>query len=259
MAQNNQAKQTLADDYQKEMGHWNATLQYLVEHDENFFEIYKTFVTIPYKNNGLDAKTRELLQVALSASPTSLHKETLEIHMRNAIAQGATEQEIFEVLKVVSVLGVHTCAVGVPILVEELGKDQEHPKEWTDSQSKRKAKFIETMGYWNAFRETLLDNDEHFFDSYYDYLTDPWHSDILSPKLKEFIYIAIDSSTTHLFEAGIRVHIRNALKYGATFEEIMEVYKLTSAQGVNTFYVGIPILQSILSEMREGNPKNESD
>ena len=39
------------------------------------------------------------------------------------------------------------------------------------------------------------------------------------------IYIAIDASTTHMYEPGLKVHIRNALKYGATKAEIMEVYQ----------------------------------
>ena len=240
------------DTQREELGYWNSTLNYLFEKDPEFFEIYKRFVSTPYKNNVIDAKSRELILVALSSSPTSLCKETLELHMKNAVSQGATEKEILEVLKLVSVLGVHTCAVSVPSLVDEYEKYSNLSIEpnLNNKQKKLKEHFIDKMGYWNSFRDILLDNDENFFVSYSDYLTNPWESNILVPKLKEFIYIAIDSSTTHLFDAGTRVHIRNAFKYGATFEEIMEVFKLTSAQGVNTFYVSIPILKDIY--FREG-------
>jgi AhpD family alkylhydroperoxidase len=233
----------------EELGSMNSTLAYLAERDPEFFEIYKRFVSTPYKNNVIDAKSRELINVALSSSPTSLCKETLEFHMKNAVAQGATEDEILEVLKLVSVLGVHTCAVSVPSLVDEFEKYSKQSIEPNLSNKQRKVKenFIDKMGYWNSFRDILLDNDEDFFESYSDYLTNPWENNILSSKLKEFIYIAIDSSTTHLFDAGTRVHIRNAFKYGATYEEIMEVFKLTSAQGVNTFYVSIPILKDVFS------------
>jgi alkylhydroperoxidase/carboxymuconolactone decarboxylase family protein YurZ len=235
------------DTQREELGYWNSTLHYLFKKDPEFFEIYKRFVSTPYKNNVIDAKSRELILVALSSSPTSLCKETLELHMKNAVHQGATEKEILEVLKLVSVLGVHTCAVSVPSLVDEYEKysNQSIEPNMNNKQQKLKDHFINKMGYWNSFRDILLDNDEDFFESYSDYLTNPWESNILSPKLKEFIYIAIDSSTTHLFDAGTRIHIRNAFKYGATFEEIMEVFKLTSAQGINTFYVSIPILKDI--------------
>ncbi|MEW9673545.1 carboxymuconolactone decarboxylase family protein [Ammoniphilus sp. 3BR4] len=246
--------QMLADSHKEELGYWNSTLKYLCEEDSEFFKIYQRLVSSPYKNNVIDAKSRELIHVALSSSPTNLCEETLKIHMKNAMTHGATEREILEVLKLVSVLGMHTCAVGIPLLMEEYEtySDQSTELNLNSKQQKLKEKFIHKMGYWGSFRDVLLDNDEHFFESYYEYLTNPWESDIISPKLKEFIYIAIDSSTTHLFGAGIRVHIRNALKYGATFEEIMEVFKLTSAQGVNTFYVGVPILKALLAEKREG-------
>ncbi|WP_209123547.1 carboxymuconolactone decarboxylase family protein [Alkalihalobacillus sp. BA299] len=241
----NENKEAAAS-YKKEMGYWNSTLNYLLEEDKEFFEIYKKLVSTPYKNNIIDAKSRELINVALSSSPTNLSKDTLKMHIENAVNQGATEREILEVFKLVSVLGMHTCAVGVPILVEETSEFKD--AKLNANQEKLKEKFVEKMGYWHDFRNTLLLNDEHFFESYYQFLTNPWDSDILSPKLKEFIYIAIDSATTHLFDVGIRVHIQNALRYGATFEEIMEVLKLTSAQGVDTFYAGIEILNSVIAE-----------
>ncbi|WP_078427588.1 carboxymuconolactone decarboxylase family protein [Alkalihalobacterium alkalinitrilicum] len=238
--------QEAAASFKKEMGYWNSTLNYLLVEDKEFFEIYKKLVSTPYKNNIIDAKSRELINVALSSSPTNLSKDTLKMHIENAFNQGATEREILEVFKLVSVLGMHTCAVGVPILVEETGEFKD--TKLNANQEKLKEKFVEKMGYWHDFRNTLLLNDEHFFESYFQFLTNPWDSDILSPKLKEFIYIAIDSATTHLFDVGIRVHIQNALRYGATFEEIMEVLKLTSAQGVDTFYAGIEILNSVIAE-----------
>lgn len=232
----------------------DAILQYLQEKDPVFFEIYDNFVSVPCRNNVLDAKSSALINVALSASPTCLCKETLEMHMKSAMAHGATEEEMLEVLKMVSVLGMHTCAVGVPILVEEYENMSGSSKaiELNDEQNRLKEKFMEKMGYWSTFRDVLLDNDIHFFESYYAYLTNPWDSDVLPAKLKEFIYIAIDSSTTHLLASGIRVHIRNAIKYGATFDEIMEVFKLTSSQGSNTFYTSVPMLQMIVAESSAG-------
>jgi len=56
------------------------------------------------------------------------------------------------------------------------------------------------------------------------------------------IYIAIDASTSHLYEPGLRVHIRNALRYGATMAEIMEVYQLTAVLGIHTVTLGVPAL-----------------
>jgi alkylhydroperoxidase/carboxymuconolactone decarboxylase family protein YurZ len=54
----------------------------------------------------------------------------------------------------------------------------------------------------------------------------------LEPKIREFVWIAVDASTTHLFEDGVRNHITAALNLGATIEEIVEVLELTCDLGI---------------------------
>lgn len=228
-------------------------MQYLKKEDPAFYEIYNRFVSVPCDNNIIDAKSRELINVALSASPTCLCQETLKIHVKNAVKHGATEKEILEVYKMVSAIGVHACGVGVPILVEEVEALSKQPIEvnYDDEQARMKQQYIDKKGYFTPFHGYLLDNDRRFFERYADYLSNPLETNLLDPKLKEFIYIAINVSTTHLYAAGIRTHIRIALKLGATYEEIMEVFKLASAQGRNTFYVGIPILKEIFAKSKK--------
>ena len=55
--------------------------------------------------------------------------------------------------------------------------------------------------------------------------------------MRELIYTAFDVSATHMFEPGLRQHIRNALALGATREELMEVFELASGIGVEAFAV----------------------
>ena len=109
-----------------------------------------------------------------------------------------------------------------------------------------KQEFIEKRGYWNEFWEGLLTLDPEFFTAYLKFSSIPWSPGVLEPKVKEFIYIAIDAATTHLYEPGLRIHIENAFKYGATKEEIMEVYQLTSVLGMHTCTVS-----DIIDEMKK--------
>jgi alkylhydroperoxidase/carboxymuconolactone decarboxylase family protein YurZ len=60
--------------------------------------------------------------------------------------------------------------------------------------------------------------------------------------MKELIYVAIDAATTKLHQPGIRVHVQNALKHGATAEEIMEVFQIVSVLGIHTMTESVPIL-----------------
>ncbi|MEK6709341.1 MAG: carboxymuconolactone decarboxylase family protein [Nitrospinota bacterium] len=113
----------------------------------------------------------------------------------------------------------------------------------TPRQKKLKEKFLKERGYWKEelFGE-ILRMDPDYFEAYLSLSAAPWKNGPLPPKMKELIYIAIDASTTHLYEPGLRLHIKNALRYGATKAEIMEVFELTSVLGIHTMTVGVPIL-----------------
>ena len=123
-------------------------------------------------------------------------------------------------------------------------------EELSERQKQIKEKFIKERGYWSEERwGPVLRIDPDFFEAYLNFSAVPWKKGVLPPKIKELIYIAIDASTTHLYESGIRRHIINALKYGATWEEIMEVFELTSVLGIHTCTVGVPILMEELEKV----------
>ena len=157
-----------------------------------------------------------------------------------------------EVLELTSVLGIHSCSLGVPILLEEMqatGKGGPLPTgELTAEQEKLKAKFTELRGYWSPIWDAVLRMSPDFFAAYLEFSGVPWKKGPLEPKVKEFIYIAIDAATTHLYEPGLRIHIRNALNYGATGAEIMEIFELISVLGIHTITSSVPILTDELKQ-----------
>lgn len=114
--------------------------------------------------------------------------------------------------------------------------------ELTDKQRELREQFRTERGYWSPIWEGLLQLDPEFFEAYLNFSAVPWRKGVLEPKVRELIYTAIDASTTHLYEPGLRIHIRNALRYGATKEEIMEVLELTSVLGIHTCTLGVPVL-----------------
>ena len=76
---------------------------------------------MPWRSGPLEPKVKELVLLAMDAAATHLYQPGLRAHIRNALGLGATREEIMEVIELVSVIGIHSCAVGVPILIEELG------------------------------------------------------------------------------------------------------------------------------------------
>lgn len=124
-------------------------------------------------------------------------------------------------------------------------------KDSTDERRARlKHDFIEARGYWSPLWDGVLELDPNFFEAYLDFSSVPWRTGVLDPKVKELIYVAVNASTTHLFEPGIRAHIRNAIEHGATPQELMEVLELTSVIGIHTATVGVPIL---IDELEQAN------
>jgi glyoxylase-like metal-dependent hydrolase (beta-lactamase superfamily II) len=92
----------------------------------------------------------------------------------------------------------------------------------------------------------VVQDEEMAFAAYTVFSSWPWETGVLEPKIKELIYTAFDVSATHMFEPGLRQHIRNALALGATKEEIMEVFELASIIGAQAWAVAGPPLQEAL-------------
>src|SRR4051794_27441042 len=112
----------------------------------------------------------------------------------------------------------------------------------TADEEDLKRRFVEARGYWSPLWDGVLRLDPAYFAAYLRYSALPWEQGPLPPKVKELIYTAIDASTTHLFEPGLRIHIDNALTHGATVGEIMEVLEITSLLGIETLSFGVPVL-----------------
>jgi alkylhydroperoxidase/carboxymuconolactone decarboxylase family protein YurZ len=131
-----------------------------------------------------------------------------------------------------------------------LVSSQEHRKDkaMTELDPYRqdlKERFIKARGFWSPDWDPVLALAPSYFEAYTQYSAVPWATGTLEPKVKELIYTAIDASCTHLHTNGLHTHIRNALRYGATKEEIVEVYELTSVLGIHSLSVGVPALLKV--------------
>jgi len=78
------------------------------------------FLAAPWQSGALEPKVREFVYLGVNAAPTTLFKPAIDLHTRRALACGATEEEIGEVLQLAAGLGIHTCSIAVPPFVEIL-------------------------------------------------------------------------------------------------------------------------------------------
>ena len=72
-----------------------------------------------------------------------------------------------------------------------------------------------------------------------------------SKEYKELILIAINAATTHLYGPGVRRHVQNALKAGASMHEILETIQLTTVMGIHSCNLAIPTLMEEVARFAE--------
>jgi alkylhydroperoxidase/carboxymuconolactone decarboxylase family protein YurZ len=214
--------------------------QALREADPEFFARFAELADVPRRSATLEPKVKELVCLAVNAAATHMYEPGIREHAHRAIELGATREELLEVLELTSTLGIHASTVGVPLLLEALGEREAPPLD--ERRAALKADFEAKRGYWHEFWDGLLELDPDFFEAYVGFSAHPWEHGVLEPKVKELIYTAFDASATHMYVPGLRQHIENALGYGATPAEVMEVFELASTLGIHGYLAALPIV-----------------
>jgi alkylhydroperoxidase/carboxymuconolactone decarboxylase family protein YurZ len=105
-------------------------------------------------------------------------------------------------------------------------------------------------GDWNPLWTTFSEWDPEFLEAYLRLRNVPFRNGPLPKKVKELILVAINAATTHLYAPGVRRHIQNALRHGATRAEILEAIELTTVLGIHSSNLAIPILAEELAARR---------
>ena len=225
--------------------------QQLLEQDPGYLERVQQFIEHPWRRGPLPPRIKALIALAVDSAASHLWGPGAADDVRRAVALGASPAEVLETLELTSTMGIHAVNTGVPILLEELaaaGTPVDVDSPLSERQQEIKREFTEKRGYWNSFWDGFLALDPEFFAAYTAMSSHPWEHGTLEPKVKELIYCAFDASATHMFTPGLRQHIANALRYGATAEELMEVFELASGIGVESFALALPALREAIGE-----------
>ena len=113
------------------------------------------------------------------------------------------------------------------------------------------ARFERARGFSREWHRDLVRHDPEFFARYIGWSSHMYRRGALPSKIKELILMALDAACTHQHEAGTRVHMRNALREGATVAEVVETLELCTLVGIHSCTLGLPILGELLSESGE--------
>ena len=233
----------------REAGPWDGSaLARLREWDPVWVDQCLAMSVAPWTGGVLPRKDVELISLAVNAACTNLSEGVTRRHIRGALEAGATREEVLMILKIGSLLSIHTASLGAPILLEEakaagVNRAPKGPAP-TPVCDKMKA-----AGQWNTGWDGFFEVDPAWTEAIIAASLPVYTSGILSPKLAELLSIAVDASITHMYAPGTRRHIQSALKLGATMEEIMEVLKICVSFGMQACNLGVPILAEELERI----------
>lgn len=231
-------------------GTWGEAWETIVRLDPDFLEAYLRFSAVPWRHGPLPAKVKEFIYIAIDANATHMYLPGVRQHIKAALDLGATGAEIMEVLELTATLGIHAMNVGMPVLAEVLSETGLRPEpelELGARQLQIKEEFTRLRGYWHPSWDDTLRMAPELLAAYLEFSSVPWRSGSLEPKIKEFIYIAFDVAATHLYRPGLKIHVANALGYGATPEEITEVMEIAAVLGIHAVTTSAPILAAELA------------
>jgi len=113
---------TPVSDHLRATGDWNPAWDAASELDAAYVEKFLAMGTHAIRRGVLDPLTIEFIAIAVDAACTHLYAPGVRRHVRKALELGATNEQIMTVLELVSVLGIHSVALGAPLLLEEAGK-----------------------------------------------------------------------------------------------------------------------------------------
>lgn len=113
---------TPMSDHLRAVGNWNPAWDVLVDLDAEWTEKFLQAGLHPLKKGVIDALTWEFIYIAIDVSCTHMYAPGVRRHIRKALELGATKDQIMAVLEAVAVLGIHSVALGAPVLQEEAEK-----------------------------------------------------------------------------------------------------------------------------------------
>ena len=152
---------------------------------------------------------------------------------------------MLEALELVSVVGIHCFNMAMPLVLAELGisADDLSALPSTPAQQAVQLNWERRRGRWPESFTNWAKLAQEFMAGYGDFSSAPWENENgLEPKEREFILVAMNAVTTHLFHGGIQFHARSAIERGASKEELIEVLAVSSLISMHTFTDGMRTL-----------------
>lgn len=192
-------------------GPWDApALDKLRELDSSWAEACVKLTTDPWTNGILPLKEVELICIAVNTACTNLQADGTRRHIRAALAAGATRDQILMVVKMASLLSIHSCSLGAPILLEEAKAAGVGSARQSAGIATPVCDRLRETGGWNDAWTPFYHLDPSWTEQFMAVGIPVYGGGVLPPRLAELLSIAFDAAFTHMYVPGTRRHINTA-------------------------------------------------
>jgi alkylhydroperoxidase/carboxymuconolactone decarboxylase family protein YurZ len=206
---------------------WGSSLDKLKEWDSKGTEPLLRVGTNPWTSGVLPRKEVELISLALNCACTNLDEAGTRRHIRGALDAGATREEILTVFKMASLLALHSCSLGAPILLEEAKAAGVEPRSKNKVPTPVCDKARE-IGQWNTAWDPFFNLDPLWTEQVMTAGLPVYTGALIPPKLAELLSIAFDASYTHMYAPGTRRHIKAFSNLRVSSQRLRASFRLTS-------------------------------
>lgn len=230
-------------------GYWAPDWEIAVRLDPAFLRAYTDVSAFAAENVGLEPYLRELIYVAGCTSATHLHPIGILSHGRNALAWGATPEQVLAVLELVSTLGVASVHLGARAVAAEFGLRATESGE----QSALRAEFEELLRAPSDEAGPAID----LLPAYYASLLNVMRrsrgaQSALSPREVALISFSVNALVTHRDAEALRRDIAFAVEAGVTPKELLGVCLQIAGVGIHAVTIGVPIIAELIGETEGG-------
>lgn len=233
----------IRDEFIRRRGYWADDWQLILEMAPDVMAAYTDFSAHSADHGTLDPKTREFIFIANTAVVTHIHPIGIETHGRNAIAAGATKEELVTLLALLAHMGIRGYQLAVDV-IEELA-----PGAQDNCSAERfaaiRAEYERVFGAWDETAEAAIKADPGYFEVFLKWAAAPRTNGVLPAKTVALIAIAANASITLRDRDTLRREIRVALALGATPAEIREVCSISAGVSIHSLTVGAPIVAAL--------------
>lgn len=216
--------------YRQERGYWRPWNAQLLARRPAFLQAYAHYAGYPARSGGLSERMVELVYVALDASASHLFASGLKLHMQKALACGASDDDLLDVLTLVCLQGAGATAAALDEVAQVYGlppkaepTEGQQPDLWARLQAIDPAYF----GHLQALASTAESGQG------------------LSAGERCLITIALHACFTAMQPEALRAALQQAHALGVAREAVVQVIQMGAHLAVHGTALGITVLAEL--------------